>query len=354
MSKWDDKGVSSDTLKEKDSKKGEYYRAPGDRIQYIQKGLMKMYVPKDGKNKIRIIQPIEVSSIKFYGLEMHFHRGVGDEGSDLFGDYLCNQRMKGILQNVYPDLRIEHKCFRCEQQTPDLWDSNPDLAKSFYPERRMWFLVNDLLSDDAEEVLLWSCPWSVQEEIVSRSTNAETFEYIDVSHPKRGVPISFDKAGKGKLTKYTNVQLFKTPHPLTDVVADQRVEFKDLIVFPPYDMIKAAHLNVRVEDLEGLSKESSENKVSHQHTAVEQEAQAGEAAPPECFKKEYDKWQDCTSCAFAAECNAPDKEPEKPTRPTRQARPAKQDVGASKDESGDDKKEAIREKIRQAQARTPR
>ena len=144
--KWK-KGVSSKALKDRDSKKGEFYRAPGDRVSYFDRSQTKSFIPQVGKNRVRIVQPLEVDELLFYGLEMHFHRGVGDDGEEGFGDYLCNRIMKDFLRTMYDGIKVPNKCYVCEQQTPELWDSEPQLAKTFYPDRRMWFFIHNLLAE---------------------------------------------------------------------------------------------------------------------------------------------------------------------------------------------------------------
>jgi len=343
--KWKD-GLDTNTLKDRDSKKGDFYRAPGSRVSYINRGTIKMFVPRDGKNRIRVIQPLEIEELGFYGMEMHFHRSVGDEGEALFGDYLCNARMKPVLKACYSDLEMSGSCFICSQQTTELWDTDPELAKAFYPDRRIWFLVYDLLADDPEEILLWSCPWTLHEEIVSRSSDEETTVYIDVSHPIKGVPVSFEKSGKGKLTRYTNIQIFKTTMALSDSTLDQMIEFVDAINIPNPDVVKAAFLNVSAEEIESGSVEEAEGGQDDR----EEDSTAEPDGPPDCFQKEYDVYQDCEDCEYAADCAEPPKpkKPKKPEKPKRELRKPRKDTEPEANESDGDKKEAIRKKIREA------
>ena len=201
----------------------------------------------------------------------------------------------------------------------------------------------DLLADDPEEILLWSCPWTLHEEIVSRSSDEETTVYIDVSHPTKGVPVSFEKSGKGKLTRYTNIQIFKTTMALSDSTLDQMIEFVDAINIPNPDVVKAAFLNVSAEEIESGSVEEAEGGQDDR----EEDSTAEPDGPPDCFQKEYDVYQDCEDCEYATDCAEPPKvtKPEKPKRePRKPRRNAEQDVS----ESADDKKEAIRKKIREA------
>ena len=343
------KGLSGEKIKEKDGQKGDRYKAPGDRISYIKKGVIKTFVPKEGKNRIRIVQPKEIEELDFWAIEMYFHRGLGDTGEEFFGDYLCNQRMRNVMKLVYPgdkDIeKMEKKCFECSQQTGELWDENPELAKTYYPDDRRWVIINDLLADDKEEVLLWSAPKSLVEEITSRSTNEETGVYMDVSDPETGVPISFERSGKGKLTKYTNVQVFSEPLPLTEAVDKGRIEFKEAIVFPTYNQVKAATLNLNLDEAKSHVESSPEPDTESDSNTPEPEP---DPDTPNCeeFQKEYNKWQDCDDCKWAEECkNPPEEKPEKPKKEERPKRQKRSD----KSEDDDSKKNAIREKIANAQ-----
>jgi len=332
-------GVSSEVLKERNEKKDQFYRAPGDRVSYFDRSTVKSFVPKEGKNRIRIIQPLEVDELLFYGLEMHFHRSVGDDGEEGFGDYLCNSIMKHFLRKMYDDIVVPAKCYVCEQQTSELWDTDPQLAKTFYPDRRMWFFVHNLLADDPQEVFLWSCPWTLYQEILSRSTDEETQRFVDVSHPTEGVPVSFERQGTGKLTKYVNVQIFKNPMPLTEDALNQLPEFRDVLIIPEYEEVKKAYLGQeysRTHETNGLRKMDI-----GEDDQPEQEQPSG---PPDCFKKEYDKWQDCAECEYNSECSEP--EEVKPKKPAKPQRPKRNNSSNEEEEKKD-----IKSKIKEAQER---
>jgi len=353
--KWK-KSLTSDQLKRKAEDKGQEHIHPGDRTTYFKRSLVKRYVPKTSKNKVRIVQPLEVEELKFYGFPVRFHRSVGDKGDDHFGDYLCTYWMKKLLKTCY-DIDIEGKCYMCAQQTPDLWDEDFDKAKTFYPDKRVWFWVHDLLSDDPEELLLWSCPWSLHEEILARSSDAETSVYVDVSCPFDGVPVSFEKEGERfPNIKYVNVQIFKKPMPLNPDVIDQLIEFKDLLIIPDYDIVKAAYLGVNVSEINNGIDGDSSGEEDYEHEESND--------PPSCFKKEFDKYQDCDDCEFAEECEAgmKKKKPKKQSKPARKEKETEKKVedeiedssGDENDASDQKKRDEIRKKIEAAQNRRKR
>lgn len=350
------KGLGQKDLKEKYDQKGKYYsKGEQKRVSYLKSGVLKSFVPRDGDNRIRVIQPIEIDIMRFWGFETHFHRSVGIEGAlegseeaDLFGDYLCMERMGDVLAKIYGQSSVPtNKCYRCEERSADLWESDPALAKTYYPDRRYQVLVLDLLSENPKEVLRWSAPWSLIEEIVSRSSNKETGEYIDVSDPFTGPLVSFDRAGKGVQTKYTNVQVFSSPMPLEESVADQRVGFKDFIIIPDYETLKRACLSEtgEIESNQnqniGKKKDYGDDVPSFDDVQIEN---IKDQKLPDCYKIEFDKWEDCDTCEFAASC-APEPEPE-PEPERKPKRTPKTTPKATDDGNGKEKIEAIKADMR--------
>lgn len=335
--------VNESELREKDQQeKGKPWRAPGDKISYIKQGVCKAYVPKEGKNRIRIIQCLEAGNIGFYGMEVHFHRNLGPDE----GDYLCRRRMYHVLRKAYGgdySGLLDSNCPECEKQTNELWETNRDLAKTYYPTRRMWFLVNDVLSDNPDEVLRWSCPWTLHEEILARSHQEESQVYINIADPLNGVPISFERTGMGLMTKYTNVQVFTSPMPLPDDILDRMPWMDEMLIIPSYEEVRDA----------------ADGPVSTSHTtpsigSSEQEKSPFREEPPECFRKEYGTYQDCDdgTCEWADECSKPEpeSEPEKPRKPQKPSRPKREETPKAQS-NNQEKKNAIAEKIKNAQRR---
>lgn len=370
------KKLTYNEVKKKEKAAESYTRPDQDQVYYTKQGVIKMFIPKDGKNRIRIIRPFEFEDIGFYGMEVQFHRGIGEKGEDWYGDYICNQLMSKILKQAYPDdeeiKSMEKRCYHCEHQTSELWDSDPELAKTYFPERRIWFFVHDLLSEKPSEVLLWSCPWTLHKEILGRSTKEESSVVIPVDHPDDGVPISFERHGKGVRTRYINVQVFKDPYPLDDDVVDRMIEFKDVLVFASFDEVKAASLNVHISEVDS-DQQVDQDQITTEDTQLEDNVEQEEQQqpdPPSCFQKNFGEYYECDAetdekCEFAKECeNPPEPEVKKPRRPSRKPSkpapakkapakkaPAKNERPDGSSSSDDEKKAAIRKKIKAAQKR---
>lgn len=316
--------ISQEKRKQQDSKKGETYKSPDNKYSYLKRGVVKVYLPKAGDNKIRIVQPLEVDELGFYGLEVHFHRNIGPEQ----GDYLCNSRMKSILMRGYADLSLSSECPECEKQTSDLWDNKPEIAKTYYPTRRMWLWVLDLLSEEPDEVKIWSAPWTLHEEILAHSHKKETEVYIPIDCPFEGPPITFTRTGKGlKDTKYTNVQVFEKAYPLNDGHLEQMVEFRDCLNIPTYEEFVAGDKGL---DYTPSQEESTQRQEEDLPASVEdgefpsQESDPEDVFPPECFQKEFDKYQDCDTCEAREECK-PKPKVKKQEKPQRVPRKIKND-----------------------------
>ena len=78
-----------------------------------------MYIPADGQNCIRIVDPIELIEMGVYFYDVFFHRDVGYK-SDYF---LCDKE------------HARGPCPSCEMVTPELWDSDKDMAKKCQIEK---------------------------------------------------------------------------------------------------------------------------------------------------------------------------------------------------------------------------
>jgi len=221
MGTWQYKRPSQDAMKRKAESAGSRFRGKG----YLQSDLYKAYVPRDGQNKLRIVPPLEVDVLEWYGLDVGLHRNVGLQ-KDM---YLCLRYMS------------LGECPICELQTKELWDEDPNLAKTYYPEKRCLVWVVDLLSENAmKELMLWSVAQGTLSDIHNVTVDPETGKMIDLMDPRDGVAVFFKKSGKGIKTEYDSILLGKTAVPLPDAILNQRKPVADLLIVPTYEEVKAA------------------------------------------------------------------------------------------------------------------
>lgn len=358
MPGWDTNGVPQESMRGKTS------ALKGGRIQWgfgksIIKEDVERFFPREGENCIRIVQPLEVAMLKYYGMEISFHRNVGPNNDQ----FLCNKRMRRLY------------CHIDAQQSDDLWKSNPDLAKSYYPSDAVLMWVLDLKEEDPAKrniIKAWCAPVGLAEEILGQSHKRESDVYIDVSHPVNGRNVYFTKKKTGKAAyqvEYVTVQIAETGVPLDESVANQRQPFEQILIWPdPKDVEEAfeagrsagtaaegagsQHGNAANSGQTGtdtavfepywletycsacgaqqfMTKDGATCENEHMGVAgVTQEEwaksqQPVEAAPPPppppppvaaapaldesaappCYKKDFDKYADCEgSCAFIEPC----------------------------------------------------
>lgn len=272
--KWSNKGVSQTSMKERDDSKGQNWR-PDNFVSYI-KNEIKRYFPRDGENCVRIVEPIEVDDLDYYGFHVHFHRNVGVEN----GSFLCLKRM------------LRQLCPICELQTDELWKKDPDLAKSYYPsEGMLMWVLNPYAETDKgkKELLLWQCPISLAEEILTQSNKKGTSVYVNVSDPVNGCLVYFDREKTGQLAyqvEYSGVQVAHDQlAPLADEVADQRIELFECLIVPTYDEVYAEFHGSFGTTLRAESEEDSSVDESHESVPAAEEPdhtepeEAGEFVP---------------------------------------------------------------------------
>lgn len=285
-----------------------------------------MYVPNDGENCIRIVDPLELLELQIYYFEVNFHREVGFR-KDYF---LCNTR-----HNIGP-------CAVCENVNEDLWQTDKDAAKALLPDQRRLMWVLDLKKPEEAHILkLWSAPRSLSDEILAQSRNPELDVIQEVSHPYEGVPVYYMRTGKGLTTRYTGVKLGSAPMPVDEAIADQRFKFMDILIIPSYEEVYASfHMQDMPEEANpelpptsayddssatppahevgaAAAAEAARDAENQTQTIPETLPQGGaaeldysdlERIQPdhrECFRNELDQWEDCAACVDRGLCEQP-------------------------------------------------
>lgn len=155
----------------------------GDFDSIFKEGI-KLFKPREGKNKIRILPP-SWESPNHYGYEIFVNYGIGVDEQQ----YLSLSAMKNE-----PDPLAEARK-QAEKQ------GNKALADSLRPTKRVLFYVIDRMAED-EGVQLWAAPWTVDKSFASLAIDEETGAVTMVDHPEEGYDISFHKEGTGLATKY--------------------------------------------------------------------------------------------------------------------------------------------------------
>jgi hypothetical protein len=203
----------------------------GDFDSIFKEGV-KIFKPREGKNKIRILPP-SWADPSHYGFEIFVNYGIGvDEQS-----YLSLSAMKNE-----PDPLAEARK-QAERQ------GNKTLADSLKPTKRVMFYVIDRMAED-EGVQLWAAPWTIDKSFASLAIDEESGAVTMVDHPDEGHDITFYKEGTGMTTKYPaeRMRISREPCPLSDdaALADEWLEqitsqpLPEVLNFYDYDHIAAA------------------------------------------------------------------------------------------------------------------
>jgi hypothetical protein len=202
-----------------------YQQIGSSRIDYIISGYPR-YTPRIGKNCVRIIRPLDALEIKGYGLDLYFHRGRGAQRDNI----VCARGMFGSI------------CYTCGLQTSELYQINADAWTALTPEKKILMWILDLYLRQGEDnyatPLIWPCPKTLAEEILKQSNNPETGSYIDVSNPKFGVPVYFDRTGERRNTKYSGVQIGREPWPMPEGIVELTVPLGQMVNLLSQDEIQ--------------------------------------------------------------------------------------------------------------------
>jgi len=328
---WSKGGVSNDAMKKRDDNKGNPYKSGRIFKSYLRP--VPMFTPKpDAESCIRIVQPLEIDEMEYYGFEVHFHRSVGEDNADI----ICAERQYDLWMSAYGEVPFDKQCDECAKRTGDLWESDPDLAKTYYPDWRILFWVLDLKAkgDEADKIMLWSCPKTLADDILGQSHKKGTEVYVDVSHPETGTKVYFDREGEGKTnTKYKNVQVSDEECPLDDWVLDELKEFREVVLLPGEED----------DTQEGESEGAATSGGGKDEGDLPAEVEL------ECFgiEEEFDTYEDCDECANYNDCSdeveSKKKAKEDAEKPVRKRRAKRAEPAAEGDDpSGDDKSEVKR------------
>jgi hypothetical protein len=191
----------------------------------------------------------------------------------------------------------------------------------------MWVLdLND--AKDRDVLKLWICPFTLHEEILTQSRDAERDVFKDISNPNTGCKIFFDRKGKGRTTKYSGVQL-GSEYPVGENIDTQRMwRFReDVVLWAPYEEIKASmdfkdgseseanDVNAQREAAEGSgSFERDREQPPSNSTADSSTAEAEydmsdlEKIDPnnvDCFRQKFDQYEECDTCPDRELCQKP-------------------------------------------------
>ncbi len=327
------KAPNKETLKEAYENRGKYPDKDGNRrFIFNDEGNTKVWKVLDKAHKIRLLPVHPDDNINFYGMTVHIHTNVGVNGDQ----FLCLKRMKST------------NCPICEQQVA-LWDTEPDMAKTLYPQARYLVWMVDLSqTPDKQIAQIWSCPRTAMDDILGISYKKATDEILNLADIDDGIAIYFDreKAQGTTFSKYKNFQLDDKVTPAKDEWLAGIEPFSNLIEFSTYDEIKSAFLGIdTVEEVKEVKKEQTVEKAK-EVKKEEPVEKAKEVDPPvlDIGDLDRDSLEELALIVLADDFEKSEIE-EMGIKKLR--RLVKESSGKKDEEEAEDPKEALKRKLRE-------
>ena len=191
---------------------------------------VRFFQPREGDHEIRVLPPTW-DNAEHLGLDIWLHYSIGPDQSS----YLCPQKMKS------------EPCPLCEERARANQAGEKELAEDLQPKPRVAFYVIDRRAE-RDGPKLWSCPPTVEKEMMAQSVDNKTNSVISLDDPSDGYDVSFTVEGSREKTKYKAIKADRRPSPLSDN-EDQAAEWlefvkehpvPDALVYYDYDHIAEA------------------------------------------------------------------------------------------------------------------
>jgi len=184
-----------------------------------------------GDNFIRIISPTfsqyDPNNLPFYGKEVAIHSNIGADRRT----FICMRQMKN------------QPCAVCEY-ADKIRAQNPDDKRlsELWPSTRYLFFVYDVKDQSTEaKGLHWlDAPRVVKDNIVAISKDRRTGSFVDVSDPKSGADVEFERVGSGIQTKYEGFKLSNNGTPPDVWYQNVPDDFEEFLLYPEYGTVYAA------------------------------------------------------------------------------------------------------------------
>ena len=156
-----------------------------------------VWVPAEGKNRVRILPRTWDEGPKHWAYEVAIHYSIGPDR----GSFLCNQAMKG------------DRCPICEERARLSKLGDAEGAKELRASIANVVYIVDR-DKPSEGPKLWKMPKSIHDDLCDLSWSGGSSLAID--HPVEGFDIEFRRAGQGLMTKYSGLQISREATPAMD------------------------------------------------------------------------------------------------------------------------------------------
>lgn len=186
---------------------------------------IKMFSPKAGKNRIRIMPGTWGKSGEAcdYGYDLFVHYGVGSDRAS----YLDLHSMKDEPDPIHEEMEALQRDRSAHE----------DDIKALKPKRRLGVFLVDR-NNEGEGVQFWAMPWGLQKDITLVS-NDEAGGVLNIDDPDRGYDVEFTKVGEGIKTEYKGASIARRDSSIRDEWLDYVFDnpIPDVLKFYSYDEI---------------------------------------------------------------------------------------------------------------------
>jgi len=299
--------------------------------KYLDETGRKIYKAQAGTHFLAIIPPPDEDSYFAQQIFAHYNVGLSNQA------FLCPRMMNDDPCPLCEEsMRIKRSGEEVDEAT--MKSLNP------FPPRYLFWIVNMATAEsEAQGVQLYDAPMTVNDEILALSKDRRTGELIDVSDPVDGKIVAFERVGAGLITKYRGFAL-EDRDPLMESWLDQAVDFDKVFVVSSYADIKKAWEGVDTSDDDDDVEPEPETREVPRRLAGRRRQRVVEPEEVDDVLPEED---------WGGEEEAEEVEEEAPTaRKETSVKEVLEDIGdeLSEDDALAEKKERLREKMRQRRA----
>lgn len=187
------------------------------------KGEFPTYKMKKGDNHVRILPPTWEPA-DHYGYEAYVHYNVGPDKASV----VCNYKT------------FTTHCPICEARMKLEQKGDKDGAYQLRITKRVLTWALDM-KDGGKSPVVWDMPWTLDRDIAKVCKDKRTGEIYMIDDPENGYDVFFDKEGEGLTTKYTGIQLSRTPSAVNPRFLDyiQENPIPQVLRLRTYEEVKA-------------------------------------------------------------------------------------------------------------------
>lgn len=237
--------------------------ASGDFDSFV-KSNYSMFSPKAGEHLIRLMPPTfdyesNPGLENYWGIDVFVHYGIGADNAS----YLCPRKMK-----IGP-------CPICEERTrasAEDADADEDYLRDLRANRRVlaWVIDRD---NEKDGPLLWSIAKTLDDDISLRCKDKGTGEILAIDNPDEGYDVEFVREGEKLRTRYTGVNVARTPSPLSEDEDQQEAWLQYIQENPLTEVLQVKSYTYLQEAFSGKISKGKDD--TEEYEEVEQEEPEG-------------------------------------------------------------------------------